>query len=111
LCLLQVRAALHAHGKNVEGADMANLAAGFVAGQGVGGYGEDLEAEGKVITVNGSGNDKGAGGKPSSKLLSKFASKAHANPASSGAANLELSRVPTRAPSRELPEENIGSLI
>jgi hypothetical protein len=37
---------------------MGMLAAGFTAGQGVGGYAEDLEAEGNVITVNGSDNDK-----------------------------------------------------
>jgi hypothetical protein len=114
----KVRAALHAHEKNVAEVSEATLAAGFATGHGVGGYAEDLENEALAITLDGSGGGGGGAAnklrqaKPAKAAPSKGA-KTHVSPVRTSAVTtttttaLSLVRIPIDG----LSEEGLGSEI
>ena len=110
----KVRAALHAHEKNVAEASEAALAAGFATGHGVGGYAEDLENEALAITLDGSGGGASNNlreAKPAKAAPSKGA-KTHVSPArTSAATTTTIALAPVRIPIDGLSEEGLGSEI
>lgn len=112
----KVRAALHAHEKNVAEVSEATLAAGFATGHGVGGYAEDLENEALAITLDGSGGGGGAANKlrqakPAKAAPSKGA-KTHVSPARTSAVTTTTTALAlVRIPIDGLSEEGLGSEI
>lgn len=108
-----MRAALHAHEKNTEGVDMATLAAGFAAGQGVGGYTEDLETEAQVITVSGRRSSRSVNdnAEDSTRLRGVKAAKAHQTPPAFVNATFNVAMMPEQIPTHELSEEGLGSMF